>query len=150
MTIVFFVGSAALVIKGLDIHAQRRVPGESLLGPIPFGGQTIDDAARLAGELDRAPANLQRGYLLRRLRNALDHVRRTGNADTLDTEIKYLSDLDAVRAQHGYALVRVIVWSIPIMGLLGTVIGITGGVCRISFFTRGSSTTPRCRKCWPG
>jgi biopolymer transport protein ExbB/TolQ len=133
VTMVFFVGSAALVLKGLEVHAQRRVPAGSLLGPIPFGGQTVDDAARLAAELDRAPSNLQRGYLLRRLRDALDHIMRSGNADSLDTEIKYLSDLDAVRAQHGYALVRVIIWSIPIMGLLGTVIGITGAFANLVF-----------------
>ena len=30
-----------------------------------------------------------------------------------------------MRAQHGYAFVRVIIWAIPILGLLGTVIGIT-------------------------
>jgi hypothetical protein len=133
VTIVFFVGSAALALKALEVQGQRRVPGEMLLGPIPFDGQTIDDAERLSGELDRAPGNLQRGYLLRRLRDALDHVRRTGSADTLDGEIKYLSDLDAVRAQHGYALVRVIIWSIPIMGLLGTVIGITGAFANLVF-----------------
>jgi biopolymer transport protein ExbB/TolQ len=133
VTIVFFVGSAALALKGLEVYVQRRVPAGSLLGPIPFGGQAVDDAARLTAELDRAPANLQRGYLLRRLRDALDHVTRSGNADSLDNEIKYLSDLDAVRAQHGYALVRVIIWSIPIMGLLGTVIGITGAFANLVF-----------------
>ena len=133
VTIVFFVGSAALAIKGLEVHGQRKLPGESLLGPIPFGGQTVDDAERLAGGLDRAPSHLQRGYLLRRLRELLDHVRRTGSADSLDGEMKYLSDLDAVRAQHGYALVRVIIWSIPIMGLLGTVIGITGAFANLVF-----------------
>jgi hypothetical protein len=79
VTIVFFVGSAALAIKGLQVYAQRKAPGGSLLGPIPFGGQTVDDAKRLAGELDRAPSHLQRGYLLRRLRELLDHVHRTGS-----------------------------------------------------------------------
>jgi hypothetical protein len=67
------------------------------------------------------------------LRDALDHVRRSGSADSLDEETKYLSDLDAVRAQHSYALVRVIIWSIPIMGLLGTVIGITGAFANLVF-----------------
>jgi biopolymer transport protein ExbB/TolQ len=133
VTAVFFVGSAALLLKGLEVRSQRKLPVESLLGPMPFGGQTVDDAKRLAGELDRAPSRLKGGYLVRRLRELLDHVHRTGNADTLDGEMKYLSDLDAIRAQHGYALVRVIIWSIPIMGLLGTVIGITGAFANLVF-----------------
>ena len=47
------------------------------------------------------------------------------NPKQLNDEIKYLADIDAMRAQHGYAFVRVIIWAIPILGLLGTVIGIT-------------------------
>lgn len=133
VTAVFFVGTAALIIKGLEVHAQRKLPQQSLLGPVPFGGQSIDDARRLAADLDRAPAGLQRGYLIRRLRELLDHIHRTGNAESLDNELKYLSDLDAIRAQHGFALVRVIIWSIPIMGLLGTVIGITGAFANLVF-----------------
>ncbi len=133
VTAVFFVGAAALLMKGLEVHSQRKLPGQPLLGPVPFGGQSIDDAARLTADLDRAPANLQRGYLIRRLRELLDHLHRTGNAESLDGEMKYLSDLDAVRAQHGFALVRVIIWSIPIMGLLGTVIGITGAFANLVF-----------------
>ena len=51
--------------------------------------------------------------------------RGTAPADRLDDELRYLSDLDAVRLPRGYALFRVIVWAIPILGFLGTVIGIT-------------------------
>ncbi len=125
VVVAFCIGSAALGLKAADIFRQGRMPDDLLLGPIPAGGQPTDDAQRLLGRLDEAPRGLHGGYLLGRLREILDHVRRTGNAETLDGEIKYLSDLDAVRAQHGYAFVRVIIWAIPILGLLGTVIGIT-------------------------
>ncbi len=125
VVIAFCIGLSALALKGNDIYSQRRVPRDLLLGPIPVGGQPVDDVQRMLGQVEQAPKNLQHGYLIGRLRKALDHVRRTGNADTIDTELKYLSDLDAVRAQHGYAFVRVIIWAIPILGLLGTVIGIT-------------------------
>ena len=46
-----------------------------------------------------------------------------GSADALDDELKYLSDLDASRLHASYALFRVIVWAIPILGFLGTVWG---------------------------
>ena len=55
----------------------------------------------------------------------MQHVRRHGSADALDDELKYLSDMDAARLHTGYGLFRVIVWAIPILGFLGTVIGIT-------------------------
>ena len=55
----------------------------------------------------------------------MEHVCRRGSADALDDELKYLSDLDAARLHASYGLFRVIVWAIPILGFLGTVIGIT-------------------------
>lgn len=125
VTVAFCIGVAALAIKGLEVSKQRKVPRQHLLGPAPLGGQPVSDAAGMLARLDEAPANLRGGYLLRRLREALEHIHRKGEAESLDNEIKYLSDLDALRAQHGYAFVRVIIWSIPILGLLGTVVGIT-------------------------
>ena len=125
VTAFFFVGVSALVLRGLESARQRRLPAEPLLGSIPLGGQSISDASGMLAMLDAAPANLRGGYLVGRLRGALEHIRRKGEAESLDAEIKYLSDLDAIRSQHGYAFVRVIIWAIPILGLLGTVIGIT-------------------------
>ena len=46
-------------------------------------------------------------------------------ADHLDDELKYLSDLDVERSHDGYALVRIIIWATPMLGFLGTVIGIS-------------------------
>ena len=126
VTVAFFVGVAALGVKAVELLAQRSFPEQPLLGAMPEGNQqSAADAAALLARLDEAPAHLRGGYLVHRLREALEHVRRSGHADTLDAEIKYLSDLEAIHAQHGYAFVRVIIWAIPILGLLGTVIGIT-------------------------
>jgi hypothetical protein len=43
----------------------------------------------------------------------------------LDDELKFLADADATRSHFRFGLFRVIVWAIPILGFLGTVIGIT-------------------------
>lgn len=125
VTAFFFIGAAALIVKAIEIGAQRRMPEQTLLGPVPQGGQPVEDVADLLPLLADAPHHLQKGFLVRRLRDLLEHVHRTGKPETLDDEIKYLADIDHMRAQHGYAFVRVIIWAIPILGLLGTVIGIT-------------------------
>jgi hypothetical protein len=59
------------------------------------------------------------------LRATLEHLRRFGSAERLYDELKCLSDMDAGRLHNSYGLFRVIVWAIPILGFLGTVIGIT-------------------------
>lgn len=125
---LFCVGLAALALRAGDIARQRRRVDAPLLDQVPVGGQDPADAAALAESL---PAD-DGGYLPRRLRDALDVVVRTGSADGLEDHLKYLADVDAARASQGYALVRFVVWAIPIMGFLGTVIGITVAIACLS------------------
>jgi biopolymer transport protein ExbB/TolQ len=128
----FFVGMAALLVKRLDVAEQLTTLKSQLLGPIPPGGQTAEDCSMLLQQLDRAPASQQDSYLVRRLREAVLHVRRKGYAEELDQELKALADLDDSRANGSYSLVRVIIWAIPILGFLGTVIGITMAIAQLN------------------
>ena len=124
---LFCIGLAALAIHGANIVGQMRRVGTSLLGPVPTGGEDPAAAVDLVAAL---PAD--EAHLPRRLREALDLVVRTGSADGLEDHLKYLSDIDAARASQGYGLVRFIVWAIPILGFLGTVIGITVAIACLS------------------
>jgi len=133
--VMFFVGLAALLIKGAEIRSQRKEVTAEWLEPIPEGGQNPADAQSLAASLVEADGKGnpdQSSYLVRRLREAIDLVVRTGSADTLEDHLKYLSDLDAARAAQSYGLVRFVIWAIPIMGFLGTVIGITDAIACLS------------------
>lgn len=127
---LFCVGIASLAIKALEVQRQWRQPDEVPLAPIPEGGVPPEEAAGIAATLPAADE--ARGYLPQRLREAIDYVVRTGSADDLEDHLKYLADVDAVRASQGYGLVRFIVWAIPIMGFLGTVIGITVAIANLS------------------
>ena len=136
-TAMFCVGLAALVIKWLDVEHQKRRVGDEFLGPIPEGGQPAADAVGLAEALAESrgegdPPGRPVPYLERRLDEAIDLVVRTGSADTLEDHLKYLSDLDASRAAQSYGLVRFVIWAVPIMGFLGTVIGITEAIAQLS------------------
>ena len=131
-TALFFVGLAALVKKVLEIAVQSLGVAHPLVAAVPDGGQAIDDAPNLLAQLDDAPASLKRGYLFRRLHEALEFVRRRGTADSLDDQLRYLADEDIGRMQTSYAFVRIVIWAIPILGFLGTVIGITLAIGKLS------------------
>jgi hypothetical protein len=123
--IMFFIGLSALAVKALEVGSQFGSVRDPLLVATPLGGQPLADCPTLLEQLARAPLSMQGGYLWQRLRSALDYVQRKESADSLDEEIKYLSDVDYSRCNHSYAFVRIIIWAIPILGFLGTVIGIT-------------------------
>lgn len=125
LTVLFAIGLAALIVKAFDILAQRAGLRDSLLDSVPRSPQPTEECNAMLARLERLPGRRQEEYYICRLRSALQHMRQRGSSDTLDDELKYLSDLDASRLHGGYGLFRVIVWAIPILGFLGTVIGIT-------------------------
>ena len=126
-TAMFFVGLSALILKLVSVASQfaslRQV---TLTADQPDSGSLrVEDAACFIDKLKKLPDHVANSYLALRLKDALTHVRRKGTADDLDEELKYLSDLDQARQHQGYALVRIIIWATPMLGFLGTVIGIT-------------------------
>jgi len=127
-TALFCVGLAFLGLHCGELVRQRRSLGAPLLEPAAEGGVDPAEASSLVATIPSEAS----GYLPRRLREALDLVVRTGTADELEDHLKYLSDLDAARASQGYGLVRFVIWAIPIMGFLGTVIGITQAIACLS------------------
>jgi hypothetical protein len=125
-TVLFGIGLAALVLKILEIAGQWPTVRQSLLGPLTQGYEPLSQVCQeLLQRLRRVPAPRRSGYLPCRLQAAVEHVLRKGSAQDLDDELKYLADADATRQHNSYALFRVIIWAIPILGFLGTVIGIT-------------------------
>ena len=121
---LFFVGVAALAIKLLGNARQYMSLHRVGLGPIPEEGQPATESDTLLERLE-ASTVAARSLLGDRLRNALAYVSRKGAADGLDEELKYLAETDAIRLQEGNGLVRIIIWATPMLGFLGTVIGIT-------------------------
>jgi biopolymer transport protein ExbB/TolQ len=128
---LFFVGMAALAIKALDVNRQFNRPSARLLEPFSPGSQRVSECDSLLGEIDRLPAERQHDYRVRRIRDALQYVRQSGTADGLEDELKYLSDTNGARAHADYGLVRTVIWAMPMLGFLGTVIGITLAVGKL-------------------
>lgn len=131
-TLLFFIGLAGLAIKAVETLGQRRWLADSLLGPMRRGGQPVSDAELLLGRLERLSARQRGEYRVRRLRAALDYVLRNGTAEGLDEKLQYLADEDAVRSHDGYGMVRMILWAMPMLGFLGTVIGIALAMGKLS------------------
>ncbi len=128
---LFCVGLSSLAMKLSSTVSQRNSLSRCSLPAILSGGQHPSEALSLRRHLLENVTS-EKGYLLKRLGDGLDFVTRTGKADDLEDHLKYLADVDGARAHASYGLVRFIVWAIPIMGFLGTVIGITVAIASLS------------------
>jgi len=128
-TALFFVGLAALALKGLELAGEFGTLGATLGEHAPqaggSGGLSPSQVEPLLETVAQWPARFRRSRLGRRLEEALLGVQQRGSADALPEELKYLAEAEAARAQDSYALVRIVIWATPMLGFLGTVIGIT-------------------------
>lgn len=122
---MFAVGLAALILKLINVISQYRWMHQLRLLDESAKVLDIPASSALLDGLDELPAGAQQTFLVQRMRQALEHVERTGSAEGLNEELKYLSDVDATKQHDSHALVRIISWATPMLGFLGTVIGIT-------------------------
>jgi biopolymer transport protein ExbB/TolQ len=123
-TALFCIGLVALAQKLGSLFGQQAALSSDLL-PDKSLGQSVAKASEWLDSLSNLNAAVRNSYLGRRLTAALETVERKGSADALDADLQNLSDLEAGRAHDSYGLVRIIIWAIPMLGFLGTVVGIT-------------------------
>jgi hypothetical protein len=103
--------------------------------PLPeWDGKAIpaSDVGALKQQMALQTAGMRRTLLGRRITAILDFVTGRGSANDLDDQIRCLADNDAIALETSYALLRFIIWAIPIIGFLGTVLGITGAISGVT------------------
>ena len=138
-TAMFFIGVVALVTKLMDVTAQQSMMDLVQLGRVPRDGQTADDCEPLLKTLDKLPPRIAQGYLSRRLRRLLVKIERKGAPIGLEEDLNYQSEIDAIQQQDSFALVRILIWATPMLGFLGTVIGITRALGDLDFTQMANS-----------
>lgn len=137
-TILFWFAVAVLFTKWLDVLTQVKqlnaIRDEDLLPPkaeeSPADRWLTDNDAgfvskRWLQELRRLPSQTRRNRLVSRLEELLTRQSQRGTTKHLADDLRELSGRDADVAHDSLGLVRIIIWAIPMLGFLGTVIGIT-------------------------
>ncbi len=125
---LFCCAVGGLLVKLLALPAERKACRIDLLPhwdgkPVP-----VDQAPTLLAALDRQPGRIRRTYLARRVRAVLEFICQRRTVASLDDQLRALADTDAIAHEQSYSLIRLITWAMPILGFLGTVVGITGAI----------------------
>ncbi len=131
---LFFVGIAILGLKAIRVFSEKSALDVELLND-PDLTETPDlltRASLLEQKLSWISSGLVGTSFICRIRDVCAYVRRRQSANGLEEHLKYLAELSAERLQASYALVRTITWAVPIIGFLGTVIGITIAIANVT------------------
>lgn len=131
---LFFLGIAILGRKSMSLRNEAAALKLDLGGVTQFSPQasTVERARLLLEGAGRLPRRLRRSVIVERIHDVCEYVLGRGASDTLEDHLKYLADLAADRLHSSYALVRTVTWAIPILGFLGTVIGITMAIANVT------------------
>ncbi|MGL4554565.1 MAG: MotA/TolQ/ExbB proton channel family protein, partial [Gemmataceae bacterium] len=124
----FCTGLGALAVRLWALRGEQAALGRDLLPRWDGKPVGVDKAGDLLAALRRQPAATLDTYLGRRLATLLGFVSQRKTAAGLDDQMRALADADALHHDAGLGFIRFITWAIPILGFLGTVVGITGAI----------------------
>ena len=123
-----FWSAALLVDKYRCLSRQTRALALDLL-PGSIGLRiTPANAPAFTSYLRSLPRELAENFLVERVSRALDHFcARADVRETMD-QLRSQAERDESVVESSYTMLRVFIWAIPILGFIGTVIGIGASV----------------------
>ena len=131
-TFVFSWGMAIVLLKFKKLSHQRNA---LLLDVLPQRlGREINsgNVGKFVDHVYTLPIRLRDSLMVNRIRKGLELFEvRPSNADVAHM-MSTQSDIDSIRIAGSYSLVKVFIWAIPILGFVGTVLGLSAAIGNFS------------------
>ena len=127
-TLLMFWCLGLLILKWLNIKKQRSA---MLIQALPTDISEEINPSNLKEFHDHIlnfPKPLRNTYIVNRIRKALEFFYVRQNNPEVAQMISAQSEVDAAKVNSSYAMVKVFLWAIPIMGFIGTVLGIGAAI----------------------
>jgi hypothetical protein len=132
-TVVFFCCALGTLLgKLLRNLLERRACRTAVVPPWDRKPVPVGEAPGLIAGLLQMPRALRNTYLGQRVHAVLDFLCQRRSAADLDDHLRSLADNDALALESSYSLTRFITWAMPILGFLGTVLGITTAIAGVN------------------
>jgi biopolymer transport protein ExbB/TolQ len=132
-TLFFFWGFAILYLKLFKLKHQRRA---MLLDVLPHHLGDQIDANNVGTFIDHVyglPEKLRDSLMVNRIRKALEFFEVRQNVADVSTLMSSQSAIDGSRIMGSYIIVRAFLWAIPLLGFIGTVVGLSHAISSMSF-----------------
>jgi biopolymer transport protein ExbB/TolQ len=121
---LLFWSASILFFKSMKLRRQRESMLFDLL-PESLGREiSVHNADRFAASIRELPVNPGASFLVQRVLRGLEHYTVRRSASEVSTVLASQSELDSHAVNSSYALLNVFIWAIPILGFIGTVMGL--------------------------
>jgi len=127
---MFFIAMVGMVIKLRQAQVQRRITGtvQQILDQMVQEGDSVARVKR-SGWLEAhwlgLPTLYRDSWVGRRVQEIIERQIKRGKHSLLENDIRELAEADADAQHDSFAIVRIISWAMPMLGFLGTVLGIS-------------------------
>ncbi len=132
-TLFFTWAMSIIYLKFQKLRHQREA---LLLDVLPWELGAEINAQNVSSFIDnlyKLPVRLRDSMMVNRMRKALELFEVKQNAGDVTNMLSSQSDIDSMRIGGSYSLLKAFLWAIPILGFIGTVIGLSHAIGGMNF-----------------
>jgi biopolymer transport protein ExbB/TolQ/cellobiose-specific phosphotransferase system component IIA len=127
---LFTTGAVGLTFKWFSTNRQLRLVGgaSAAMRRLTAEGAEVNPKDRvdwLMQSWSAEPESVQWSWFGQRVIQALQLLQSRGRRHNLEHDLKTLAEQTADHQHESYALLRIVHWAMPMLGFLGTVLGIS-------------------------
>ena len=123
---------AILILKWRKLKQQREAMLLDVLPTELSREITLDSLDEFQEHIYGLPGESRQSFLVNRVIRGLEHFRVRRSAAETVTMMESQSDIDANNVASSYTIVKVFIWALPILGFIGTVIGVSSAVASLA------------------
>lgn len=131
-TFFFFGGLAILFLKGRKIHFQQKALKLAAVPAEPEFVLTETTAATVLSRIHALVDHPRHFILLNRIDRALSNFKNIGQVNDVSSILRTQAENDEDQVASSYTVVNGLVWAIPVLGFIGTVLGLSLGIGRFT------------------
>lgn len=120
--------AAILLVKSFKIRAQRAALRLRFMPEEAGFALTVGSADQVMRTIEAAVDEPRQFLLLNRVLDALRSIRNIGRIGDIDEMLDSAAEADEAAMDSGYTILRGFIWAIPVLGFLGTIIGLTDAI----------------------
>ncbi|MFT5108373.1 MAG: biopolymer transport protein ExbB/TolQ/DNA-directed RNA polymerase subunit RPC12/RpoP [Verrucomicrobiales bacterium] len=117
-----------LILKAMRLSKQRKALMVDVLPTSISHDIQADDLVGFLQHLDSIPEQLRDSFMVSRVRRGLAHFRARRSTPEVANMMSSQSEIDYAGIVGSYTLVKAFLWAIPLLGFIGTVIGISSAI----------------------
>lgn len=125
MTFLFSWSLVIAFVKSRKLKFQRQTTFIQIVPPEMDFVLSVTTVDQVLDNVVLAVDDAKKFVLFNRVSTALSNLRNLGNISDVDEMLRSQADLDESSMETSYALIRGFIWAIPVLGFIGTVMGLS-------------------------